>query len=106
MVITSFERFSDYSGYSTSFKFAGNHIDQTPIDLLSKHWKTRLVAIVAVDALYLRNSDDQYAKDKIKRELKKAFVGFKNYRLLQVRKLESLSKGKNVARLRWNLFCI
>ena len=76
VVITGFERFSDYKGYSSSFEFAGNHVDQTPIDYLSKHRKTRLVAI---DALYFRDSNSQYSKDKIKRELNKAYVGFKNY---------------------------
>ena len=73
LVMTGFERFSDYSGYASTFKFTSNYEDQTPIDPVSLHRRTRLVAI---DALMFRDESSQFTKDNIKRELNKAFVGF------------------------------
>ena len=30
LIVTGVERFSNYTGYADSFRFAGDHIDQTP----------------------------------------------------------------------------
>jgi hypothetical protein len=73
LIMTGFERFSDYAGYASTFRFTGNHVDQTPVDPASLHRRTRLVAI---DALYFRSETAQFTKDNIVRELNKAFVGF------------------------------
>ena len=74
LVITGFERFSSYSGYASTFKFAGQFDDHTPIDPNSGH---RLVRMVAIDALRMNpGSPDQYSQALLTRELNKAYVGF------------------------------
>ena len=76
LVMTGFERFSNYTGYASSFKFSGMHDDQTRVDANSGH---RLVRLVAIDALFFSGDARrrQYSKDCIERELNKAFVGFR-----------------------------
>eukprot|EP00095_Tigriopus_kingsejongensis_P006463 maker-scaffold128_size327099-snap-gene-1.11 protein:Tk06463 transcript:maker-scaffold128_size327099-snap-gene-1.11-mRNA-1 annotation:"poly(adp-ribose) glycohydrolase-like isoform x1" len=76
LVITGFERFSNYKGYASSFQFDGSHKDSTPIDSKTRHRKTTMVAI---DALPPGQAKDQYKQENICRDLNKAFVGFKNY---------------------------
>lgn len=71
-----FERFSEYRGYSKSFRYGGNHEDNIPVDNRSMHRRSRLVAM---DAQHFgRNPDAQYEMRNIKRELNKAYVGFYN----------------------------
>lgn len=68
------ERFSNYTGYSDTFSFAGDFVDTTPRD----HFGRRKTFIVAIDALKLTssNSDSQYHPDYLERELNKAYCGF------------------------------
>ncbi len=73
LVVTGFERFSDYSGYSDSFKYVGSRKDDTPVDQLSGH---KVVKMVAMDAMRFRDRESQYEKENILRELNKAYVGF------------------------------
>ena len=73
LVITGFQRFSNISGYSYNFQWAGNHEDTIPID---EPTSQRLVRMVAMDATQFLDPEDQYKKPAILRELNKAFVGF------------------------------
>ncbi|KAG1945338.1 poly(ADP-ribose) glycohydrolase [Pimephales promelas] len=72
LIITGTERFSRYSGYSHTYRWDGNHDDQTPRD----EWQRRVTEIVAIDALRYRNFLQQFLPDNMTRELNKAFCGF------------------------------
>ena len=72
---SGFEQFSKYTGYADSFQYDGNYEDPTPVDPASRHRRTQ---IVAIDALNFRARQEQYVKDNMVRELNKAFVGFKH----------------------------
>nr|XP_055063583.1 poly(ADP-ribose) glycohydrolase isoform X1 [Misgurnus anguillicaudatus] len=71
--ITGNQIYSMYSGYSTSFEWAGPHNDTVERD----GWKRRNRQIVAIDALQFKDAKEQYTKENITRELNKAFVGFR-----------------------------
>ncbi|XP_016323856.1 poly(ADP-ribose) glycohydrolase isoform X3 [Sinocyclocheilus anshuiensis] len=72
LIITGAEQFSRYSGYSDTYRWDGNHDDQTPRD----KWKRRCTEIVAIDALHYRNFLEQFHAEHMSRELNKAFCGF------------------------------
>lgn len=72
IIITGAERYSDYVGYAHTFKWAGNHVDQTTRD----SWGRRNTKIVAIDAHVFRCYTDQLEAGLLKRELNKAFCGF------------------------------
>ncbi|XP_063987443.1 poly(ADP-ribose) glycohydrolase-like [Diachasmimorpha longicaudata] len=72
LIVTGIERYSRYEGYSSSFKFAGNFVDETPRDTSGR----RRTSIVAIDALYFTQADSQFNMKNIIRELNKAYVGF------------------------------
>ncbi|XP_016429780.1 poly(ADP-ribose) glycohydrolase isoform X4 [Sinocyclocheilus rhinocerous] len=72
LIITGAEQFSRYSGYSDTYRWDGNHDDQTPRD----EWKRRCTEIVAIDALHYRNFLEQFHAEHMSRELNKAFCGF------------------------------
>ncbi|MES1913048.1 MAG: hypothetical protein MHM6MM_005280 [Cercozoa sp. M6MM] len=76
IVVVGAERFSEYSGYGHSFKFAGAYCDTTPTaQILGAHVLDR--TIIAVDALNLhRRRLDQWNLRSLERELTKATVGF------------------------------
>ncbi|XP_010672524.2 poly(ADP-ribose) glycohydrolase 1 isoform X2 [Beta vulgaris subsp. vulgaris] len=65
------ERFSNYSGYASTFRYAGNHVDIREIDSFGRR-KTIIVAIDALRSPGLR----QYRVDSLLREVNKAFCGF------------------------------
>ncbi|GER27934.1 poly(ADP-ribose) glycohydrolase [Striga asiatica] len=67
------ERFSNYTGYSSSFRFSGDHEDEKGIDKLRRR-KTR---IIAIDALR-RPGEAQYTPECLLREINKSFCGFFN----------------------------
>ncbi|XP_051973835.1 poly(ADP-ribose) glycohydrolase [Xyrauchen texanus] len=71
--VTGSQVYSMYSGYSKSFEWTGVHHDTTKRD----EWKRRYRQIVAIDALHFKNPKEQYTRENIKRELNKAYVGFK-----------------------------
>ncbi len=66
------ERFSNYTGYASSFAWAGNYIDRSPRD----EWGTRATKLVAIDALRYHNYSAQFRMQHIERELNKAACGF------------------------------
>lgn len=70
--IVGCERFSSYSGYASSFVFAGEFVDDTPFDASRR----RCCSIVAIDALNFHRPSDQYRDDLMHRELDKALVGY------------------------------
>lgn len=76
LLMVGCERFSNYTGYASSFVWAGNHEDHTPQDSSRR----RRTAIVAIDALSFRNSTNtqQYREELIVREMNKASIGFKH----------------------------
>ncbi|CAL7952395.1 unnamed protein product [Xylocopa violacea] len=72
LIVSGVERYSQYKGYSNSFKWVGDYVDETPRDSSGR----RLTSIVAIDALYFAHSQSQFSISNIKRELNKAYVGF------------------------------
>ncbi|XP_033230281.1 poly(ADP-ribose) glycohydrolase-like isoform X2 [Belonocnema kinseyi] len=72
LVISGVERFSKYEGYSNSFKWAGDFIDETPQD----HSGRRKTSVVAIDALSFKQPSTQFKMSNVIRELNKAYVGF------------------------------
>ncbi|KAK6161530.1 hypothetical protein DH2020_004911 [Rehmannia glutinosa] len=69
--IVGAERFSNYTGYATSFRFSGDHVDEKSIDTMGR----RRTRIVAIDAL-CRPGNTQYGPECLVRETNKAFCGF------------------------------
>ncbi|CAF0916166.1 unnamed protein product [Rotaria sp. Silwood1] len=67
------ERFSSYQGYSRTFQFKENYIDQTPKD----SWGRKLCHVVAMDAIAFHNRSTQYTIKNMKRELIKAYTCFR-----------------------------
>uniref|UniRef100_A0A9J8BI24 poly(ADP-ribose) glycohydrolase n=2 Tax=Cyprinus carpio TaxID=7962 RepID=A0A9J8BI24_CYPCA len=72
LIVTGAEQFSRYSGYSDSFRWEGDHDDQTPRD----EWQRRCTEIVAIDALHYSQFLEQFRPENMSRELNKAFCGF------------------------------
>ncbi|KAI2658189.1 Poly(ADP-ribose) glycohydrolase [Labeo rohita] len=72
VALTGTEQFSRYSGYSDTYRWDGNHNDQT----LRDEWQRKCTEIVAIDALHYRNFLDQFHPENMKRELNKAYCGF------------------------------
>ncbi|XP_011308366.1 poly(ADP-ribose) glycohydrolase [Fopius arisanus] len=72
LVVTGIERYSKYQGYSSSFKWIGDFVDETPRDTSGR----RKTSVVAIDALYFTQADAQFNMKNIIRELNKAYVGF------------------------------
>ncbi|CAL1675314.1 unnamed protein product [Lasius platythorax] len=72
LIVSGIERYSKYEGYSNTFKWKGDFIDETPRDDSCR----RMTSIVAIDALYFRQPSLQFKMDNITRELNKAYVGF------------------------------
>lgn len=69
--IVGVERFSNYTGYGSSFRFSGDHVDKKEVDVLGRR-KTRIVAIDALCSPGMR----QYGLECLLREINKAFCGF------------------------------
>lgn len=69
--IVGVERFSDYTGYASSFRFSGDYVDKRSIDFLGRR-KTRIVAIDA----FCNPRMKQYRLKYLLRETNKAFCGF------------------------------
>ncbi|XP_077115453.1 poly(ADP-ribose) glycohydrolase isoform X2 [Ranitomeya variabilis] len=72
LIITGADQYSEYKGYAESYRWDNAHNDEAPRD----HWQRRTTEIVAIDAFHFRCHIDQFAPDKIKRELNKAYCGF------------------------------
>ncbi|KAE8686716.1 Poly(ADP-ribose) glycohydrolase 1 [Hibiscus syriacus] len=69
--IVGTERFSDYTGYASSFRFTGDYVDKRNVDSLGRR-KTRIVAIDALCSPRMK----QYKLNYLLRETNKAFCGF------------------------------
>ncbi|GMP78930.1 hypothetical protein CsSME_00034682 [Camellia sinensis var. sinensis] len=65
------ERFSNYTGYASSFRFSGDNVDKRDLDLMGRR-KTRIVAIDALCSPGKR----QFGQECLLREINKAFCGF------------------------------
>ncbi|XP_030630735.1 poly(ADP-ribose) glycohydrolase [Chanos chanos] len=72
LIITGSEQYSKYTGYSDSYKWAGDHEDK----ILRDRWQRRCTEIVAIDALQVRSFTQQFHPQKMTRELNKAYCGF------------------------------
>ncbi|XP_053166848.1 poly(ADP-ribose) glycohydrolase isoform X2 [Hemicordylus capensis] len=72
LIITGTEQYSEYTGYAETYRWARSHEDDTPRD----EWQRRCTEIVAIDAFHFRRFLDQFAPEKIRRELNKAYCGF------------------------------
>ncbi|NXG51197.1 PARG glycohydrolase, partial [Psilopogon haemacephalus] len=68
LIITGTEQYSEYTGYAETYRWARSHEDKTPRD----EWQRRYTEIVAIDAFHFRRFLDQFAPEKIRRELNKA----------------------------------
>lgn len=73
--ISGAEQYNIYDGYSNTFRWKGNFVDETPVD----SWRRRMHRVVAMDAkMFTRASHyNQFKPTYIDRELNKAFCGFK-----------------------------
>lgn len=69
--IVGAERFSNYSGYASSFRFTGDHEDKRGVDSFGR----RRTRIIAIDAL-CSPGKKQYSIEFLLREANKAFCGF------------------------------
>ncbi|KAJ8774097.1 hypothetical protein K2173_009528 [Erythroxylum novogranatense] len=65
------ERFSNYIGYASSFRFSGDYVDNKDVDNFKRR-KTRIIAIDALSSPGMR----QYKLKYLLRETNKAFCGF------------------------------
>ena len=71
--MTGCERYSNSSGYASTFKYTASHIDKTTRDRLSRR-QTQLIAMDAIP--YYNCPADQYLMSNMTRDLNKAFVAF------------------------------
>ena len=75
LLIQGFERYSNYSGYASSFKYQS---DYKQTSLKSKHDRFASTLIV-MDALKFHFAPNQFRRENIDRELNKAYIGFYRY---------------------------
>lgn len=68
------EQFNNCTGYSNTFKWKSDFVDEMPFD----EWQRRCTKIVAMDAYHFRYKERhiQYQKKYFVRELRKAYAGF------------------------------
>jgi len=75
LIITGFERYSDYTGYSSKFKYTGEYNDKTKV-IFTPHGYRKLTYLVAMDAKIYSPGLNQYSTHEIIRELNKSYVAF------------------------------
>ncbi|CAL4231870.1 unnamed protein product, partial [Meganyctiphanes norvegica] len=74
LIITGVEQFNIGRGYASRFRWSGSYTDNTPLD----PWRRRICQVTAIDAVnYCNNPHQQYAPNLIRRELNKAFAGYR-----------------------------
>ncbi|CAG9785390.1 unnamed protein product [Diatraea saccharalis] len=71
LMIIGCERYSNYSGYGSSFHWTNDYSDSTPFDSSGR----RRCAVLAIDALPYASVRHEHNRDMITRELNKAWVG-------------------------------
>ncbi|XP_078169989.1 poly(ADP-ribose) glycohydrolase 1-like [Carex rostrata] len=69
--VVGVERYAEYTGYGSSFRFSGEYMDKKPVDSMER----RKTQIVAIDALNKPSREQFYSKSLL-REVNKAFCGF------------------------------
>lgn len=72
LIVLGCEQFSAYRGYAASFKYAGDFVDTTPIDL----FRRRNSKLVAIDAIAYNLPHEQFDDVAVLRDINKAFAGF------------------------------
>ncbi|XP_076642631.1 poly(ADP-ribose) glycohydrolase isoform X2 [Halictus rubicundus] len=72
LIVSGVERYSRCKGYSNTFKWTGDYIDETPRDSSGR----RMTTVLAIDALSFRQPQSQFNISNIRRELNKAYAGF------------------------------
>lgn len=72
LIMTGCERFNTYTGYSDTFEYGGDYLDETQRD----SWGRKYTEVVAMDALHFKTSETQFEEGKILRELNKAYCAF------------------------------
>ncbi|XP_014838169.1 PREDICTED: poly(ADP-ribose) glycohydrolase-like [Poecilia mexicana] len=75
LIITGTQQFSCYSGFSDSFQWVGPYDDHLERD----EWRRLKRQILAIDACHFRHPMEQYNMEKVRRELNKAYCGFKGH---------------------------
>ncbi|KAA8532188.1 hypothetical protein F0562_006670 [Nyssa sinensis] len=70
--IVGTERFSNYTGYGSSFRFAGDYVDKREVDYMGRR-KTR---IIVIDAICSPGNRQYGLECLLRREINKAFCGF------------------------------
>ena len=73
LLITGCERFSNYTGYGSSTRWQSDHCDGNAHDT----WGRLSTQIVAIDARVFRNLSSQLLDQSLRRELNKAYCGFR-----------------------------
>ncbi|XP_045485572.1 poly(ADP-ribose) glycohydrolase isoform X1 [Pieris rapae] len=79
LIIIGSERYSEYTGYGSTFHWSGDHIDTTPIDSSGR----RRCAVLAMDAIPYTVRANQWKKASMIRDLNKAWVGFSSYTIAE-----------------------
>ena len=75
VIVIGAEQYSKYTGYSSTFKFAGDFHDPVDVDLFNRKDVT-VLAVDATDFSRTSNKSSQYRVSQILRELNKAYIGF------------------------------
>ncbi|KAM4532027.1 poly(ADP-ribose) glycohydrolase [Fundulus diaphanus] len=75
LIITGAQQYSCYSGFSDSFEWLGPYDDHLQRD----EWRRLKRQILAIDALNFKNQSDQYSRASVRRELNKAYCGFRGH---------------------------
>lgn len=72
--MTGYERFSNYSGYASTYKYDSDFIDNSHRDSLGRKY----VQMVAMDAIpYYGDGSKQYLEENVKRDLNKThYISF------------------------------
>ncbi|XP_050076399.1 poly(ADP-ribose) glycohydrolase-like [Anopheles maculipalpis] len=68
------ERYCNYANYASSFTFQADYRDETPRDASGR----RQCYIVGLDAIRMQPGVDQYEQQALRRELGKAYAGFRD----------------------------
>ncbi|XP_053678093.1 poly(ADP-ribose) glycohydrolase [Anopheles nili] len=68
------EQYCTYANYASSFTFHADHQDEMPRDASGR----RRCYIVGIDALRVQPDVNQFSEEAMKRELAKAYVGFRH----------------------------
>lgn len=93
ILITGAEQYSEYSGYSNTFTFAGAHYDKLNRDL-GQRLQIQITAIDAVDMYELRKTNEQFSRQIVLREVNKVYCGIKSEKkTASVEKLPGFATG-------------